>query len=133
MSLPGYAVYAAAKGAVEVLTRYMAKELGPRGIRVNAVCPVLVATEGLLEALADPRSPAAGDPQAFLDGFAATHSALGRLPAGAQTRVGLLHEFNIYSESDQKAFDGPFGVVEIHGLLAPHPDLLRSGGGEHAA
>ena len=34
-SLPGYAAYAAMKGAIEVLTRYLAKELGPRGIAVN--------------------------------------------------------------------------------------------------
>ena len=39
LSLPGYAAYAAAKGAVEVLTRYLAKELGARGISVTAVGP----------------------------------------------------------------------------------------------
>jgi len=38
-SLPGYAAYAAMKGGVEVLTRYLAKELGPRGIAVNTVAP----------------------------------------------------------------------------------------------
>ena len=38
-SLPGYAAYAAMKGAVEVLTRYLAKELGPRGIAVNVIAP----------------------------------------------------------------------------------------------
>ena len=42
---PGYAVYAAAKGAVEVLTRYMAKELGPRGIAVNSVAPGAIETD----------------------------------------------------------------------------------------
>ena len=36
---PGYSVYAAAKGALAVATRYLAKELSPRGIRVNAVAP----------------------------------------------------------------------------------------------
>jgi NAD(P)-dependent dehydrogenase (short-subunit alcohol dehydrogenase family) len=44
-SFPGYAVYAAAKGAVEVLTRHMAKELGPRGIAVNTVAPGAIATD----------------------------------------------------------------------------------------
>lgn len=44
-SFPGYAVYAAAKGAVEVLTRYMAKELGPRGIAVNTVAPGAIETD----------------------------------------------------------------------------------------
>ncbi|RZU37553.1 NAD(P)-dependent dehydrogenase (short-subunit alcohol dehydrogenase family) [Streptomyces sp. BK022] len=36
---PGYSAYAALKGGVDVLTRYMAKEFAPRGIRVNAVSP----------------------------------------------------------------------------------------------
>lgn len=44
-SAPGYSVYAAAKGAVEVLTRYMAKELGPRGIAVNTVAPGAIETD----------------------------------------------------------------------------------------
>ncbi len=44
-SFPGYAAYAAAKGAVEVLTRYMAKELGPRGIAVNTVAPGAIETD----------------------------------------------------------------------------------------
>ncbi|MEU4154450.1 SDR family oxidoreductase [Streptomyces sp. NPDC026659] len=36
---PGYSAYAALKGGIDVLTRYMAKEFAPRGIRVNAVSP----------------------------------------------------------------------------------------------
>jgi NAD(P)-dependent dehydrogenase (short-subunit alcohol dehydrogenase family) len=44
-SLPGYSAYAAMKGAVEVLTRYLAKELGPRRITVNAVAPGAIATD----------------------------------------------------------------------------------------
>jgi 3-oxoacyl-[acyl-carrier protein] reductase len=39
-------VYAATKGAVDTITRTLANELGPRGIRVNAVNPGMVATEG---------------------------------------------------------------------------------------
>ena len=42
---PGYAAYAAVKGAVEVLTRYMAKELGGRGIAVNTVAPGAIETD----------------------------------------------------------------------------------------
>jgi NAD(P)-dependent dehydrogenase (short-subunit alcohol dehydrogenase family) len=38
-SIPGSSAYASMKGAVEVLTRYLAKELGPRGIVVNTVAP----------------------------------------------------------------------------------------------
>ncbi|WP_028238950.1 SDR family NAD(P)-dependent oxidoreductase [Stutzerimonas azotifigens] len=42
---PGYSVYAAVKGAVEVLTRYMARELGERGIAVNTVAPGAIETD----------------------------------------------------------------------------------------
>ncbi|MDO3526172.1 SDR family NAD(P)-dependent oxidoreductase [Ralstonia pseudosolanacearum] len=41
----GYGAYAAMKGAVEVLTKYMAKELGPRGIAVNVVAPGAIETD----------------------------------------------------------------------------------------
>jgi NAD(P)-dependent dehydrogenase (short-subunit alcohol dehydrogenase family) len=44
-SNPGYSVYASMKGAVEVLTRYMAKELGAKGISANIVAPGPVETD----------------------------------------------------------------------------------------
>lgn len=44
-SYPGYAAYAAMKGGVEVLTRYLAKELGARRISVNTVAPGAIATD----------------------------------------------------------------------------------------
>ena len=43
--VPGYSVYASMKGAVEVFTRYLAKDLGPRKITVNVVAPGPVATD----------------------------------------------------------------------------------------
>ncbi|WP_129792333.1 SDR family oxidoreductase [Sphingosinicella sp. CPCC 101087] len=45
ITYPGYAAYSAVKGAVEVLTRYMAKELGARGIAVNTVAPGAIETD----------------------------------------------------------------------------------------
>ena len=44
-SFPGSSAYAAMKGAVEVLTRYLAKELGSRGITANTVAPGAIATD----------------------------------------------------------------------------------------
>jgi NAD(P)-dependent dehydrogenase (short-subunit alcohol dehydrogenase family) len=44
-SFPGYSAYAAMKGGIEVLSRYMAKELGPRGIAVNVVAPGAIETD----------------------------------------------------------------------------------------
>lgn len=45
VSYPGYGAYAAVKGAVEILTLYMAKELGSRGIAVNTVAPGAIETD----------------------------------------------------------------------------------------
>jgi len=44
-SLPGYSAYAMMKGGIEVLTRYLAKELGARGIAVNTVAPGAIETD----------------------------------------------------------------------------------------
>lgn len=54
---PGYGVYAGTKAAVEAMTRVLAKELGARGITVNAVAPGPVATELFLD----------GKPQSLVD------------------------------------------------------------------
>jgi NAD(P)-dependent dehydrogenase (short-subunit alcohol dehydrogenase family) len=81
---PNNSAYVATKFGVAGLTQSLAKELGPKGIRVNAVCPVLVKTEGLVEALKEKTSPAAGEPEAFLKNFATTQTALGALPTASQ-------------------------------------------------
>jgi len=44
-TMPGYAAYAAMKGGVEVLTRFMARELGARGIAVNTIAPGAIETD----------------------------------------------------------------------------------------
>lgn len=53
VSFPGFSAYSAAKGAVEVLTVYMAKELGSRGITVNAIAPGAIETDFLGGAVRD--------------------------------------------------------------------------------
>ena len=44
-AIPGYIAYSAMKGGIEVLTRFMAKELGARGIAVNTVAPGAIETD----------------------------------------------------------------------------------------
>jgi NAD(P)-dependent dehydrogenase (short-subunit alcohol dehydrogenase family) len=44
-AMPGYAAYASMKGAVETLTKYLAKELGGRGITVNVLAPGAIETD----------------------------------------------------------------------------------------
>lgn len=69
-SFPGYAAYASMKGAVEVMTHYMAKELGPRGIAVNVVAPGAIETDFGGGIVRD---------NAQLNGFIASQTALGRV------------------------------------------------------
>ncbi len=84
-------MYCASKFGMTGLTQSLAKELGPKGIRVNAVCPVLIRTDGLMEALETKWTPAKGDPEAFLEGFKAANCALGRLPTGNDVGALCLH------------------------------------------
>lgn len=76
--------YAASKFGMNGLTQSLAKELGSRGIRVNALCPVLIDTDGLLEAMREPYAPGNGDPVTFIAKFADDNAALKRLPTGAE-------------------------------------------------
>jgi NAD(P)-dependent dehydrogenase (short-subunit alcohol dehydrogenase family) len=69
-ALPGYAAYAAMKGAMEVLTRYQAKELGARGIAANIVAPGAIETDFGGGAVRD---------NAQLNAFIASQTALGRV------------------------------------------------------
>jgi 3-oxoacyl-[acyl-carrier protein] reductase/meso-butanediol dehydrogenase/(S,S)-butanediol dehydrogenase/diacetyl reductase len=90
------AVYCASKFAVNGITQSLAKELGPRGIRVNAVCPVLVRTPGLVNALKEAPAPAKGDPETFLLSFTQANAALGVLPTAEQ----VAHFCCLLAESD---------------------------------
>ncbi len=76
-SIPGFAAYASMKGAVEVLTRYLAKELGKRGIAVNVIAPGAIATDFGGGAVRDNKE---------LNAFIASQTALGR--AGEPDDIG---------------------------------------------
>jgi len=67
---PRYSAYAAAKGAIEILTRYLAQELAPRRIRVNVIAPGAVETDFGGGALRD---------NPTLNAQVAAHIALGRV------------------------------------------------------
>lgn len=76
-ALPGYAAYASMKGGIEVLTRYLAKELGPRGIAVNVLAPGAIETDFGGGAVRD---------NAQLNAMIASQTALGR--AGLPDDIG---------------------------------------------
>jgi len=87
-SLPGYAAYAVMKGGVEVLTRYLAVELGARGISVNTVAPGAIATDFGGGAVRD-------NPQ--LNAMIAGQTALGRV--GVADDIGGAVALLLASES----------------------------------
>jgi NAD(P)-dependent dehydrogenase (short-subunit alcohol dehydrogenase family) len=76
-SLPGYAAYAMMKGAIEVLTRYLAKELGSRGIAANTVAPGAIETDFAGGSVRDNKQ---------VNDFIASVTALGR--AGVPDDIG---------------------------------------------
>lgn len=81
-SFPGYAAYAAMKGGIETLTRYQAKELGQRGIRVNTVAPGAIETDFGGGAVRDNKD---------VNTFIASVTALGR--AGVANDIGSVVAF----------------------------------------
>lgn len=77
-------MYVASKFAMNGLTQSLAKELGLKGIRVNGLCPVLILTDGLKDALMEEYSPAKGNPEQFIADFTKGNSALGRMPTSKE-------------------------------------------------
>jgi NAD(P)-dependent dehydrogenase (short-subunit alcohol dehydrogenase family) len=69
-ALPGYSAYASMKGAMEVLTKYLAKELGTRKIAVNIIAPGAIETDFGGGAVRDNKN---------LNDFVASQTALGRV------------------------------------------------------
>jgi len=80
-AIPGYAAYASMKGAIEVFIKYLAKELGPRGITANAVAPGAIETDFTRTAL---EHPGAKD-------FLVSNVALGRI--GVPNDIGGVVSF----------------------------------------
>jgi NAD(P)-dependent dehydrogenase (short-subunit alcohol dehydrogenase family) len=68
--IPGYGAYASMKGAVEIFTKYLAKELGQRGIRANVIAPGAIDTDF---------NKAALETHPEMRGFIASQTALGRM------------------------------------------------------
>ncbi len=68
--IEGFGAYSAMKGAIEILTKYMAKEWGKRGIRVNSVAPGAIATDFGGGAVRDNRE---------MRDFIGSNTALGRV------------------------------------------------------
>lgn len=85
---PGASIYATSKGALMTFTRSMAKELGPQGIRVNSLCPGMIATS-------------------FHDTFTKPEvrtAVAGSTPLRRQGRASEVAETVLYLASDDAAF-----------------------------
>ena len=93
VGIAGQGAYAPSKGAVVQLTRQMAIDYAPFGIRVNAVCPGTVDTPLLRKAADD-----SGDPQAFLEGLERGH------PIGRIASPDEIAEFYLFLSSDRARF-----------------------------
>jgi len=74
-------LYCISKFGITALTQSLSKELGPKGIRVNAVCPVYIPTKGLIKALNNKFSPSKNQKiDKYFAKFIKDHTSLGRLP-----------------------------------------------------
>jgi NAD(P)-dependent dehydrogenase (short-subunit alcohol dehydrogenase family) len=106
---PGEGAYCMSKAALVPMVRALAVELGDRDIRVNALCPGIVAAEGMSQRLAD----ASDDPAAELaHGDAAT--PLGRAATLQEIAAGAL-----FLASDQSSFMTGISLVLDGGLTIP--------------
>ena len=82
--------YSSSKFGVNAITQSLSKEVGKKNIRINAVCPVIIQTDGLIEALNQKESPAYGTVEQFIKNFKNTQAALPELPTGNQVGEACL-------------------------------------------
>ncbi|HLY22327.1 MAG TPA: SDR family oxidoreductase [bacterium] len=94
VALPNRATYCASKGGVATLTKQLAMEWAPRGIRVNAVAPTFVETEMTAEVLRDPATRA---------------QVIGRIPMGRVLDVDEVARTVLYLASP--AASGITGII----------------------
>jgi 3-oxoacyl-[acyl-carrier protein] reductase len=90
LTLPNSSVYAGTKGAVDVITGVLARELGPRKIRVNSLNPGMVVTEGVVSA-----------------GFVGSDiekSTVAQTPLGRVGQVGDIASIAVFLASDDSAW-----------------------------
>ena len=93
VGIAGQGAYAPSKGAVVQLSRQMAVDYAPFGIRVNAVCPGTVDTPLLRKAADD-----SGDPAGFIEGLERDH------PIGRIASADEIAEFFLFLSSDRARF-----------------------------
>ena len=91
VGLPSQAAYCATKGAIVQLTRQLAVEFAPQGVRVNAVAPGAIETPFLLDALPP-------DPEPILAEIAASH------PIGRNSQPAEIAEVVAFLASDRAGF-----------------------------
>ena len=87
-SNPGYSMYASMKGAIEIFTKYLAKEIGVRGITANVLAPGAIETDFNNAAIRN-------NPQ--IKNFIASNTALGRV--GEANDIGGIVAFLCSEES----------------------------------
>ena len=118
-AFPGWAAYDMAKGGVDALTRYIAVEYGPVGIRANAIAPGAIRTELMQQVLDD-----ADDSEALEQDFALLHplDRLGEATEIAEVAAFLLSDSASFVSGQSIAVDG--GATARCYRFAPDQDLL---------
>lgn len=109
VGVPNFAAYCAAKGAVVALTRSMALDLAPRGIRVNVICPGTVFTP-----LMEPMLAARGDGDMELG----LQRTLVKYPIGRLGEVDDIANVALFLASDEAAFMTGSVVTADGGMTA---------------